>query len=92
MTHGNQFRDHTAKADVHRVRVGRRYWLFTFSPMWGPLLTDEWGDPVDNAPLADEDHPFWPQFEAWQRNREPADAGRQAVTATVGEVSPGRNT
>jgi hypothetical protein len=66
MTHGNAFRNHAAKRDVHRVRVGRRYWHFTFSDMWGPLLTDEWGDPVNNMPLADEAHPFWDAFEAWQ--------------------------
>jgi hypothetical protein len=66
VTHGNTFRNHAAKADVHRVKVGRRYWLFTFSDQWGPLLTDEWGEPVDNTPLADEAHPFWDAFEAWQ--------------------------
>jgi hypothetical protein len=67
MAHGNAFRNHLLKADVHRVRVGKRYWRFTFSEAWGPLLTDEWGETVDNTPLADEAHPFWDKFEAWQR-------------------------
>lgn len=65
MSHGNATRNHAIKGDVHRVRVGRRYWHFTFSDQWGPLLTDEWAEPVDNAPLADENHPFWTAFEAW---------------------------
>lgn len=63
--HGNAHRDHAIRADVHRVRVGKKYWLFTFSEMWGPLLTDEWGEPVNNYPLGDETHPFWDKFEAW---------------------------
>lgn len=65
MAHGNSFRNHAIKADVHRVRVGGRYRRFTFSDQWGPLLTDEWGEPVSNMPLADEEHPFWDAFEAW---------------------------
>lgn len=65
MTHGNTTRNHAIKAGVHRVRVGKRYWYFTFSDRWGPLLTDEWAEPVDNTPLADEEHPFWDAFEAW---------------------------
>ena len=65
MTHGNTFRNYLVKRDVHRVRVGKRYWRFTFSDQWGPLLTDEWGEPVDNTPLADEQNPFWDKFEAW---------------------------
>lgn len=69
MTHGNATRNHLLKRDVQRVRVGKRYWYFTFSDAWGPLLTDEWGEPVDNTPLADEEHPFWDKFEAWQAAR-----------------------
>lgn len=65
MGHGNSFRIHAAKLDVHRVLVGRKYQHFTFSEACGPLLTDEWGEPVDNGPLAYEAHPFWTSFEAW---------------------------
>lgn len=65
MAHGAIQRNHQIKADVHRVRVGKRYWHFTFSPQWGPLLTDEWAEPVDNMPLANEAHPFWDRFEVW---------------------------
>lgn len=70
MVHGNITRNRAVKADVHRVRVGKRFWQFTFSDAWGPLLTDEWGEPVDNAPLTDEAHPFWDKFEEWQRSRD----------------------
>lgn len=70
--HGNAFRNHLAKRDVHRVRVGRRYMHFTFSDRWGPLLTDEWGEPVSNMPLADEEHPFWTPFETWLAARDGA--------------------
>lgn len=77
MTHGNAFRPHLIKTEVHRVRVGKRYWHFTFSDRWGPLLTDEWGEPVDNMPLADEEHPFWEAFEAWQRATSPTQTDPQ---------------
>ena len=73
--HGNSFRNHAAKRDVHRVLVGRRYQNFTFSEAWGPLLTDEWGEPIDNAPLADETHAFWSPFEAWLASRHPHKTG-----------------
>ena len=73
MPHGNAFRNHLVKADVHRVRVGKRYQCFTFSDQWGPHLTDEWGEPVSNVQLADEDHPFWPKFEAWLNERDARD-------------------
>lgn len=69
MSHGNIRRNHLLKADVHRVRVrdSRKLWTFTFSEMWGPLLTDEWGEPIDQKPLSWEEHPFWDAFEAWQK-------------------------
>jgi len=80
MTHGNAHRNHLAKAGVHRVRVkgyGGRYWLFTFSERWGPSLCDAWGEPLaSQAPLADEEHPFWDAFEAWF-------AARQALRGEV---------
>lgn len=72
MTHGNSSRNHLIKADVHRVRVGKRYWQFTFSQQWGPLLTNEWGEPIDNTPLSDEGHPFWDKFEAWLQSSQAA--------------------
>lgn len=88
MTHGNVFRRHIDKRDVHRVRVQGpgergpgRYWLFTFSDAWGPMLTDEWGEPVDNTPLADEEHPFWDKFEAWQAAHE---GRRRALAKPLG--------
>lgn len=77
MAHGNSRRNHMVKADVHRVRIGARYWQFTFSDMWGPLLTDEWGEPVNNKPLADEEHPFWDKFEAWLREAPATPSHRQ---------------
>lgn len=66
MSHGNAFRPHAIKADIHRVRIGKKYWNFTFSPAWGPLLVDEWAQPIDNTALSDEGHPFWDKFEEWQ--------------------------
>lgn len=88
MTHGNAFRPHLRRADVHRVRVKkvRGYVLFTFSERWGPCLCDEWGEPVNNVPLADEQNPFWDAFEAWLAARE---AKPTLVTATGGEADPG---
>jgi hypothetical protein len=65
MTHGNTIRNRAVKADVQRVRVGRKFWLFTFSERWGPSLCNEWAEPVNNMPLADEEHPFWDAFETW---------------------------
>lgn len=82
MTHGNAFRNHLAKADVHRVRVGKRYQYFRFSERWGPILTDEWGEVIDNTPLADEAHPFWDKFEEWQ---ELSDGHRRAALQEGGE-------
>lgn len=74
MTHGNTKRDRSIRIDVHQVKVGRRYWHFTFSDAWGPLLTDEWAEPVDQHPLVDEDHPFWDAFEVWQKANHPVGA------------------
>lgn len=67
--HGNTKHFRAFMSDVHRVKVGRKYWLFTYSEMCGPLLTDQYAEPVDNTPLADEEHPFWDAFEQWQKDR-----------------------
>lgn len=72
MAHGNAHRNHAAKLGVHRVRVSGRYQSFTFSEAFGPLLTDEWGEPTDNAGLAWEANPFWDAFEAWIKTQSPA--------------------
>jgi hypothetical protein len=86
MAHGNAHRNHLGKRDVHRVWAMRRYWHFTFSDQWGPILTDEWGDPANNMPLADEEHPFWDAFEVWQKARS------QDGTTDQSGRGPGRNT
>lgn len=61
--HGNRKYDLRAPED-HRVTDGKRTWYFTFGYMFGPLLTDGFGNPTKYQP-ASENSPFWKPFEAW---------------------------
>lgn len=74
--HGNVKLNHLAKSDVYRVWVAGRFQHFTFSEDWGPLLTDEWGDPVNNDQLSNESDPFWTAFEGWMAAGKPRDFGK----------------
>lgn len=46
------------------VMVGRRKVYFEFTQVFGPLITDRHGEPLDDQPVL-EDHPFWKPFNAW---------------------------
>lgn len=48
----------------HKVVVKGKEVMFDFSRMFGPLLVDEEGTPLEKQPIS-ERHPFWKPFNAW---------------------------
>jgi len=61
--HGNRQRPLRAPTD-HRVSHAGKTYFFTFGWLFGPLLTDGFGQPTKYQPKT-EASPFWDAFEPW---------------------------
>ncbi len=64
MSHGNRKHELRGAPEDHRIMVGRRVVYFTFGYMFGPLITDGYGQPAKWQPTS-EKSTFWQPFEAW---------------------------
>ncbi len=64
MSHGNRKTELPGWPTDHRIKDGSKVYYFTFGWMFGPLLTDGFGQPTKYQPTS-ENAPFWTPFEAW---------------------------